>query len=75
MEDAKRQNRKRKPAGDDLDLRVVAINCNPAPDAQDRLRRLFTILLKHAAEERRDAPGENAPADHPPADEHAGEDA
>ena len=28
------------------ELRVVAINCNPAPDAQDRLRRLFTILAK-----------------------------
>ena len=31
------------------ELRVVAINCNPAPDSQDRLRRLFTILLEHAA--------------------------
>ena len=31
------------------ELRVVAINCNPAPDAHDRLRRLFTLLLEHTA--------------------------
>ena len=38
------------------ELRVVAINCNPAPDAEDRLRRLFTLLLEHAARERQAAP-------------------
>ena len=31
------------------ELRVVGINCNPAPDAQDRLRLLFTLLLEHTA--------------------------
>ena len=34
------------------ELRVVAINSKPAPDAQDRLRRLFTLLLEHTAGER-----------------------
>ena len=38
------------------ELRVVAINCNPAPDAEDRLRRLFTLLLEHAARERQAVP-------------------
>ena len=33
------------------ELRVAAINCNPAPDAQDRLRRLFTILAKLTRDE------------------------
>ena len=33
------------------ELRVVAINCNPAPDAQNRLRRLFTLLLELTSEE------------------------
>ena len=33
------------------ELRVVSITCNPAPDAQDRLRRLFTLLLELTAEE------------------------
>ena len=31
------------------ELRVVGINCNPAPDVQDRLRRLFTLLLELTA--------------------------
>ena len=50
------------------ELRVVAINCNPAPDSQDRLRRLFTILLEHAAEER-------SLSDAPPIEDDAGEEA
>ena len=41
---------------------MVAINCNPAPDAEDRLRRLFTLLLEHAARERQAAPEDDAPA-------------
>ncbi len=28
-------------------LRVAGVKCNPAPDAQMRLRRIFTILIKH----------------------------
>ena len=48
MEDANGQNRKRRPARDAPELRVVSITCNPAPDAQDRLRRLFTILARLA---------------------------
>ena len=51
------------------ELRVVAINCNPAPDAKDRLRRLFTLLLEHSARERQPAPGEDSPADSLPADD------
>ena len=50
------------------ELRVVAINCKPGPDAQDRLRRIFTILLEHAAGERQAAP-EDASADATPNDD------
>ena len=50
------------------ELRVVAIHCNPAPDAQDRLHRLFTLLLGHAAGENQDA-SEDAPADATPGDD------
>ena len=35
---------------------MVAIHCNPALDAKDQLRCLFTLLLEHAAKERRAAP-------------------
>ena len=45
-------------------MRVVAIKCNPGPDADDRLRRLFTILLEHAVGERQAASEEDAPAEY-----------
>ena len=57
------------------ELRVVAINCNPAPDAQDRLSRLFTILLEHAAEERLAASEKGSLSDAPPIEDDAGEEA
>ena len=38
--------------GASLELRVVAIRCRPAPDAEERLGRLFTLLLEHAVEQR-----------------------
>lgn len=44
------------------ELRIVAINYNPAPDAQDRLRRLFTLLLEHTARDRQIATEEDSPA-------------
>ena len=28
---------------------MVAVRCSPAPDAQERLRKIFTILAKHTA--------------------------
>ena len=41
----------------------MAINCNPAPDAQDRLRRLFTLLLELTSEDRDSAPEEGVPVE------------
>ena len=58
---------------DSPELRVVGIHFNPAPDAQDRLHRIFTILLEHAAGEREAAP-EDAPADATPDDDAEEED-
>ena len=51
MEDATGKNqpkRRRRTARDESELRVVGINFKPAPDAQARLRRLFTILVELA---------------------------
>ena len=48
MRDEKKTNKARKPRRVDQDLKVVGIYFNPGPDAQDRLRRIFTLLLKHA---------------------------
>ena len=32
-------------------MRVARVDFNPSPDAQERLRRLFTILVKLADDE------------------------
>ncbi|MDE2683213.1 MAG: hypothetical protein OXI54_03575 [Chloroflexota bacterium] len=50
MSDAKKYSGKSKPAGGDTELRFAGVEFKPAPDAQDRLRRLFTILAAHFAE-------------------------
>ncbi len=65
MRDTKRQNRRRRPATDVPEIRVVGIDINPAPDAEERLRRLLTILLKLAED---DLP----PSENPPLDEKRG---
>ena len=46
-------------SGASSELRVVAIKCNPGPDTEDRLRRLFTLLLKHAVGDRHTTPEED----------------
>lgn len=33
-------------------LGTVRVICRPAPDAEERLRRLFTLLVKHATKDR-----------------------
>ena len=43
QEQPKRRGRR---ANDTPELRVVGIDFNPAPDAEERLRRLFTILAR-----------------------------
>ena len=48
---------------------IVGIDCNPGPDAQDRLRRIFAILASHFAGEDMTGPEPGSPpADSPPGD-------
>ena len=68
LNDSKSKARPKNSGKDSLELRVVGTHFNPAPDAQDRLRRIFTILLEHAAGERQAAP-EDASADATPDDD------
>ena len=52
MKYAKRQKKKRgRPEKGPPDMKLVGIDFNPGPDAQERLRRLFLILLKLANDE------------------------
>ena len=51
MEDDTRRKARKRPARDGPEIRVVGIDVKPAPDAQARLRRLFTILAELAADD------------------------
>ena len=54
--DTNSQNKPKTPAKESPELRVVSIDFNPGPDAQDRLRRLFTLLVKLATEDKLPTP-------------------
>ena len=45
------------------ELRIAGIDCNPGPDAQDRLRRLFSLLIECAASDRLPASGADSSPD------------
>ena len=46
--DRKEQKRRGKPAGDAPEIGVVRVFANPGPDAQDRLRRLLSLMVRYA---------------------------
>ena len=68
MNDKTRQNGQRTPKEDFLEFGEVRVICRPAPDAEDRLRRLFTLLLKPSAGEEQ---GASEKGSHPD-DRHSG---
>ena len=73
MKDKNRQQKPKRPGREAPDIGVVRVACNPGPDAQDRLRRLFSLLVKYATKDRQAAPEKDSPSDAPPAEDHAGE--
>ena len=60
MKDKSKQNGQRTPEEDSSEFGVVRVISKPGPDAEDRLRRLFTLLLQRAAGERQDEPQKDA---------------
>ena len=60
MNDSKSPTKPKNRDGDAPEMRVVGIDFNPGPDAHDRLRRLFTILVK-LADDTLPVPGTNPP--------------
>ena len=52
MEDKQKYRRMGRSAENAPEMKVVGIAFKPGPDAEDRLRRLFTILLEHAVRDR-----------------------
>ena len=73
MKDTNSQKKPKRPDRDAPDIGVAEVRYNPGPDAEDRLRRLFSLLVKYATKDRQAAPEEDSPSDAPPAEDHAGE--
>ena len=63
MKNDKRQNRRRRPGRDSQEIGVVRVFSNPGPDAEDRLRRLITLMAKHATSDGQPAPEKDSPTD------------
>ncbi|MCY4528641.1 MAG: hypothetical protein OXD46_06385 [Chloroflexi bacterium] len=51
MKDKSRQNWQMKPQEDFSEFGEIRVVSRPVPDAEDRLRRLFTILLGSSADD------------------------
>ena len=65
MNDKSGQNGRRTPEEDFSEFGEVRVISRPAPDAEDRLRRLFTLLLKPSAGD-----GKAESEKDPPPDDH-----
>ena len=63
MEETKGQNGHRAPEEDFPEFGEVRVISRPAPDAEDRLRRLFTLLLKLSAGDGQAEAGKDSPPD------------
>ena len=68
--DIKKKRRTKAP-----ELKLTRISYNVGPDAEDRLRRIFTILLGHAARERQTVTEKDLQAKSTPAEDRAQEEA
>ena len=64
MADARNTNKPSKTSRGGPELGVVRIRYKPAPDAQDRLRRLFTLLVRYATEENFLTPEKDSRSEH-----------
>ena len=75
MEDDKRRKRRKRPADDTSEIGVIRVFSNPGPDAEDRVRRLVSLMIRYATQDERETPEKELPAEDSHADECAGEDA
>ena len=69
-ENDKRHRRRGRPGADPPDFKTVGFDFNPGHDAEERLRRLFIILLKLADDEL-PQPGTGSPPDDGSGEEEA----
>ena len=70
MNDKSGQNGRRKPEEDFSEFGEVRVISRPAPDAEDRLRRLFILLLKPSASDGQVESEKDPPPDDRNVDDH-----
>ncbi len=70
MNDKSKQNGRPKPEEDFSEFGQVRVISRPAPDAEDRLRRLFTILLGSSASDGQAASEKESPPDNRHVSDH-----
>ena len=61
--DRKEQNRKRRTAGDTPEVGVVRVFSNPGPDAEERLRRLLSLMVRYATRDGQAGTERDSPTD------------
>ncbi len=67
MKDRKRQNGR----GNAFEIGVIRVFSNPGPDAEDRLRRLVSLMVRHATRDGKAGPDEDSPPDAPTGESRA----
>ena len=60
MKDNNGQNRRAKPRSDASEIGRVRVFSNPGPDAEDRLRRLMSLMIRYATQDEQAANGDAA---------------
>ena len=71
MSGTRNQRKPKNPRYAGPEPRIGRLECRPAPDAEDRLRRLFTPLASHLASGDMTGPEQDAADQVPPAKDHA----
>ena len=70
MNDRNGQNGRAKPRSDAPEIGRVRVFSKPGPDAEDRLRRLMSLMIRYATQDGQDVPEKDSPSE----DEHRAED-
>ena len=70
MNDKSGKNARRTPEEDFSEFGEVRVISRPAPDAEDRLRRLFTLLLRPSADGGHTESQKDSPPDDRRVDDH-----
>ena len=62
-------------AGEAPEIGVVRVFSNPGPDAEDRLRRLLSLMVRYATRDGQAGKEQDSPSDPQPTDDPAEEEA